>query len=598
MKTTLNFGFALCAMLSLLACNKEDLPVNPKEQATTTLNLTIEQPSADLDSKVYLGAETNDVSPVLWSANDKIKVHYKFYNVDYLENFTLASGQGTQNGVFTGSILGTIEKVYYPASFVNNSGSTITMTLPQEQTYSVGNIPQNTLPMRGNPSGTMNSLSGILRLQIYGGNDNDKIRRITISSDYQLSGDVTFDNSGMVLKTAPSDVEKTLCLDCTETGAEVEVGFPTAFNIILPPSVTAREFTVNIEGFDNKRLTKTIPAKEANIIKVRKIIEMPALEMPAKISNIFDENDAIYDEDDHSKMEGTKTLEADNTGLWFVGDLYSSSEYNFIRWSSSDESVLKIEEVNYGDGFGTMAKFTALLPGTSVITVKDDDDNELSFNVNVKASYIENGITLGEGIRVGNVVWAPINCGYVNEGTDYIFGKLYQWGRKYGQGYLNENVGSWVNYQVAASVGNSADNATAFYYTLSDPYDWCTPQQSSWISDYDPCPTGWRIPYSCEFSDLINENSSPALETDKVGGVDLSGIWLNGTASPEKTGVFLPAAGYRDNETEQDMRSFEGFYWASTVAGEQGIGINFYAGYASLKNINRAYGISVRCVKK
>lgn len=35
-----------------------------------------------------------------------------------------------------------------------------------------------------------------------------------------------------------------------------------------------------------------------------------------------------------------------------------------------------------------------------------------------------------------------MNCGYHKD--DYKYGKLYQWGRKYGQGYDGENPsGSW-----------------------------------------------------------------------------------------------------------------------------------------------------------
>jgi hypothetical protein len=45
----------------------------------------------------------------------------------------------------------------------------------------------------------------------------------------------------------------------------------------------------------------------------------------------------------------------------------------------------------------------------------------------------EYGINHGPGVEIGGVIWAPVNCGY-NE-TDFKYGKLYQWGRKYGQGY-------------------------------------------------------------------------------------------------------------------------------------------------------------------
>ena len=45
----------------------------------------------------------------------------------------------------------------------------------------------------------------------------------------------------------------------------------------------------------------------------------------------------------------------------------------------------------------------------------------------------EYGINHGKGVEIDGVVWAPVNCGYHK--SDYRYGKLYQWGRKYGQGY-------------------------------------------------------------------------------------------------------------------------------------------------------------------
>lgn len=51
---------------------------------------------------------------------------------------------------------------------------------------------------------------------------------------------------------------------------------------------------------------------------------------------------------------------------------------------------------------------------------------------------------VGQGIQIGETVWAPVNCGY--HATDFQWGKLYQWGRKYGQGYTGIFVdGDWNN---------------------------------------------------------------------------------------------------------------------------------------------------------
>ena len=59
----------------------------------------------------------------------------------------------------------------------------------------------------------------------------------------------------------------------------------------------------------------------------------------------------------------------------------------------------------------------------------------------------EYGISHGPGIEIDDVVWAPVNCGYkmqTSESKGYPYGRYYQWGRKYGQGYYGEFYdGDW-----------------------------------------------------------------------------------------------------------------------------------------------------------
>ena len=94
----------------------------------------------------------------------------------------------------------------------------------------------------------------------------------------------------------------------------------------------------------------------------------------------------------------------------------------------------------------------------------------------------EYGINHGQGVKIGETVWAPVNCGY--HATDYQYGKLYQWGRKYGQGYSGSLYdGDW-NYlgeysdvttpeliagPVSLAEGQSESNAGKFYRSSSSP---------------------------------------------------------------------------------------------------------------------------------
>ena len=126
------------------------------------------------------------------------------------------------------------------------------------------------------------------------------------------------------------------------------------------------------------------------------------------------------------------------------------------------------------------------------------------------------------------MIWAPVNCGYHKD--DFKYGKLYQWGRKYGQGYdgslydMNGNkTGTYADATVptvksgpvSLSTGQSKSNEDYFYTNGSYTYDWLSsPDDELWNSgtesdpvktEYDPCPEGWRVPTYEELDGVINQ---------------------------------------------------------------------------------------------
>ena len=236
----------------------------------------------------------------------------------------------------------------------------------------------------------------------------------------------------------------------------------------------------------------------------------------------------------------------------------------------------------------------------------------------------EYGINHGPGVEIDGVVWAPVNCGYHKD--DFKYGKLYQWGRKYGQGYVGDiydvngiKSGEYSDAvkpilhpgPVSVSEGQSGSNSDKYYkvgYNADQNIvytDWCTnPNDQLWNSgsesypiktEYDPCPAGWRVPTAAELYGLINYSS---LTADANGQ---SGYWLSGTSSNSPQ-VFFPAAGDIFVDGDGEGRGFEGIYWSS--------GTNCSLdGYAQLMCISetsgilygesmRAAGYSVRCVKE
>ncbi len=122
----------------------------------------------------------------------------------------------------------------------------------------------------------------------------------------------------------------------------------------------------------------------------------------------------------------------------------------------------------------------------------------------------EYGINHGGGILIGDVLWAPVNCGY--HATDYPYGKLYQWGRKHGQGY-------GAPFTKLTKVTDNADKTTAEIVPAP-----VTPAEALKHPKYDPCPEGWRVPELFDFKSLA-EHYSDFVEYPEGGP---KGRWFSG----------------------------------------------------------------------
>ena len=212
----------------------------------------------------------------------------------------------------------------------------------------------------------------------------------------------------------------------------------------------------------------------------------------------------------------------------------------------------------------------------------------------------EYGINHGKGVWVSEIFWAPVNCGY--HATDYKYGKLYQWGRRFGQGYDESDATTpeLVKGPVSLATGQSKDNADKYYYSRDNLCDWLSiPDDKLWNSgtednpvktEYDPCPDGWRVPTYTELM-LLSMNFS--FRDKNAMGQD--GLWVCGTAAYSEVGkLFFPGAGYRKNDDCTAWhRGFGIYYWSSTA--NNGLAEYFSEDFDPGR---RANANSVRCVQE
>lgn len=300
----------------------------------------------------------------------------------------------------------------------------------------------------------------------------------------------------------------------------------------------------------------------------------------------------------------------------------SYANNDFIHWTSGDKSVAIVDVKS-----GTV---TAIAPGKSVITATAGMKTA-TCEVTVipvpgpeEGDYVdEYGINHGQGVDIDGIIWAPVNCGYHQ--TKFKYGKLYQWGRRYGQGYDGAKCdwGGWedgtysdglvprvLSGPVSLNEGQSESAENYFYSTDSKPFDWLSrsddmlwnpgTEDNPKKADYDPCPDGWRIPTYAELESLGGHKSSTAIENG------LYGCWFSDSqdSSASVSRVFLPVAGYRGNNGSAKHRCSDGYYWSSktwrntTYKLYYGYALHFTDSYTQMFDFARSYGFSVRCVQE
>ena len=295
-----------------------------------------------------------------------------------------------------------------------------------------------------------------------------------------------------------------------------------------------------------------------------------------------------------------------------------------INPNSSVTFVIVVPPVEFRSGLKLTVTDTAgntkTLTNVSANTVRRSSLLTFPVITLMEEDYVdEYGVNNGPGIKIGQTVWAPVNCGY--HASDFKYGKLYQWGRKYGQGYdgtyekqYDDSERPWLKEgPVDLETGQSKSNERYFYwhYLSSGSGNWLSPARNDlWNAgtetapiktEYDPCPPGWRVPTYAELKELMKNHSS---ETKNEAG--LKGFWFSGeeaytAAAPQ---IFLCKSGYRRNrDGDAYSRESYGYYWSSKSNGSDLLpnadGVYFY-GSNKVYNTSQAcaYGCSVRCVKQ
>lgn len=205
------------------------------------------------DTKTALDSpDAEGIYKTIWVSGDEIMV----FSGNAANSFRLKSGENTNTGIFEGYADSDNLVAVYPLSIAqSNTGSTITVILPEVQKYVSGNIPADSYPMLGTYSDetfSFKNLCSVLKVSIYG---NATVKSLAFSpnnASVKASGKATIDIPSMALNLA-EDSNSSVILSCPDL---VLTNEPTDFYIVVPAQNYPEGFTLTIST-DKEDIVKT-----------------------------------------------------------------------------------------------------------------------------------------------------------------------------------------------------------------------------------------------------------------------------------------------------------------------------------------------------
>ena len=240
--------FAALAAFALTSC-QQDITFEENKPEGLVFTATTEIPT----TKTALDASLK----VVWQAGDEIVI------VDgdsYIGTYT-TTASGDTKATFThhsGSEATTSPyKAWYPTTLYNNK----TFVLPATQTYTAGNIAGN--PMYAESSTTnlsFKNLCGIIKLNISTTQTGKKVRKIVLSADQGMSGEISNAATLGTDPTAAVSGTAGITLDCGTEG--VEIGTTAIPFYIAVPAADYENLAIKVETTDGLEQTKTLKTGE------------------------------------------------------------------------------------------------------------------------------------------------------------------------------------------------------------------------------------------------------------------------------------------------------------------------------------------------
>jgi len=274
-------------------------------------------------------------------------------------------------------------------------------------------------------------------------------------------------------------------------------------------------------------------------------------------------------------LSGKATVASDGTITFSTtdGDYYNWVELDCgagVALSGSPTTfMIAVPAGDYDFTVRVASTASTVAPDKSVASAKTFTANKIkpmasyavAFGGDVKyvdGAYIGDPVVITSAVDSQEYTWAPVNCGYNGQYTLGKYGKLFQYGRKYGQ----KTGATIAPTSEARTVADGSDIFNEFKY-----YSATYAETSKWIDStplyysggaktaYDPCPVGWRVPSGDELKKLFGwtANGTRLTVPGAQRRLKVNGVWgdyydgSTGWQIEERpaSGLYIPCAGYR-----------------------------------------------------
>lgn len=601
--------YLFASLVALISCTDEQV---------TTVTTDSDEFYCSIENEELTRTSLDQNNNVIWSAEDQLVIFKKssipskyqiseshigktfgsFYKINSEE---FSAGSELDHNVALYPYKENLEITKLDSDSPKSSYKITGYDFPAEQTYVENSFANGAFPMAAvsdNYDLTFRNICGGIKLQLKG---TQKITSIKIEgkNSENLAGNadviVYSDENHKPAITILSNASKSILLNCG-SGVQLNESRATDFIVSMRPLVFSAGFTVTITDSDSK--THVVETDKANTVLRSSLLIMPVIKVGSE--QIPDDDIDVIPISKITLDKTSLSLPLDFSYSLIAKIAPTDATYQNITWSTDNPTVVSIDQSgNFKTISGGEANIFATADGVlgSCKVVVIPQKSEL-------VDYIdEYGINHGKGVALGDIVWAPVNCGYKAETSNskgFPYGKLYQWGRKYGQGYTldyDESEPVLVEGPISTANGQKEVYSNTFFYGDAE---WCSPSNDKmWNSgtennpiktEHDPCPDGWRVPTYNEYKILSQNQGSYNGER-----------WFSGCYSYVDgiTKVNLPSCGTRSYSGGAVYeRPSRGRYWSSTpyMSGDISGALSDTGAYLNLGK--RANGHGVRCVQE